>query len=366
MQMDNYSMYLPSYTIGDKAYDKVYEVCKQYGKTAVVLGGNKAMAAAKPYLDTALAGTDFKIIEYLQFGNECSYGNVNMVAANKSVIKADMIFAVGGGKATDTAKCVGELVGKPVFTFPTIASNCACCTSVSIMYSEEGVFVEPHFFERPPVHAFINTEIIANSPIEYMWAGIGDTYAKYYEATISARGETPEHFTWLGVTVSAMCKDPLLKYGRQALEDNKNHVNSYALSQVVLAITISTGLASIFVTRDHTPDYNSGVAHAMFYALTPIKNIEENHLHGEVVAFGVLILLLCDKNYDEFEKLYAFNKSVSLPTSIKDLELTREQLNKILPSVPNMSDIKHYPYTVTEDMLNEAFSYLDEYNKKER
>lgn len=36
------------------------------------------------------------------------------------------------------------------------------------------------------MHAFIDTEIIAKAPCQYMWAGIGDTYAKYYEATISS------------------------------------------------------------------------------------------------------------------------------------------------------------------------------------
>jgi glycerol dehydrogenase len=65
------------------------------------------------------------------------------------VKNADMIFAVGGGKAIDTCKCLGDKTGLPVFTFPTIASNCACCTSVAIMYKEDGSFLEPYFFLRP-------------------------------------------------------------------------------------------------------------------------------------------------------------------------------------------------------------------------
>lgn len=362
--MNNYSMYLPSYTVGEKAYDKIGEICSQYGKTAVVIGGEKAMKAARTLLDEAVASAGIKINEYLHFGGECSYGNANILAANRLVQKSDMIFAVGGGKATDTAKCVGEIAEKPVFSFPTIASNCSCCTSVSIMYTEEGVFVEPHFFEKPPVHAFINTDIIVQSPVKYMWAGIGDTYAKYYEATVSSRGEELEHFTALGVAASTMCLEPLLKNGCKALSDNKRHIASYEFQQAVLAITVSTALVSIFVTRDHTPDYNSGLAHAVFYALTAIKSIEEKHLHGEVVAFGVLILLLCDKNYAEFERIYKFNSIVGLPVSITDLELTKAQIKEILPRIAQMPDIKHYPYAVTVQMLEEAFGYLDEYSGK--
>ena len=361
--MDNYSMFLPSYTIGENAYEKVSEICAQYGKTAVVIGGYRAMEAAKPYLDEAVKA-DIKIIDYKWFGGECSYGNVNTMAADKTIAKADMIFAVGGGKAIDTSKCIGEILNKPVFSFPTIASNCSCCTSVSIMYTSEGVFVEPHFFEKPPLHAFINTKIICESPVKYMWAGMGDTYAKFYEATVSSRGESLEHFTALGVAMSNMCVEPILKNGQRALDDNRKHINSYELQQTILTITVSTAMVSIFVTRDHTPDYNSGLAHAVFYALTNFKIIEERHLHGEVVALGVLILLIVDKQYEEFERVYKFNRVTGLPTSIFDVEITEEQLKSVLPGMTTLSDIRHYPYEVTVPMLEEAFSYLEEYNKK--
>ena len=195
-----------------------------------------------------------------------------------------MVFGVGGGKALDTVKCLCIPDDKPVFAFPTIASNCSACTSVSIMYKEDGTFLKPHFFVRPVMHTFIDTEIIAKAPSQYMWAGIGDTYAKYYEAMISSRGERLEHFTALGVAVSRMCRDPLIEYGAQALEDHKKGKCTYEVEQVVLAIIVTTGIASIFLTKDYTPDYNSGLAHAIFYAMTSYPAIEERHLHGEVVA----------------------------------------------------------------------------------
>ena len=74
-----------------------------------------------------------------------------------------MVFGVGGGKALDTVKCLCITDGKPVFTFPTIASNCAACTSVSIMYNSDGTFLKPNYFVRPAMHAFIDTEIIAKA-----------------------------------------------------------------------------------------------------------------------------------------------------------------------------------------------------------
>ena len=81
-----------------------------------------------------------------------------------------------------------------------------------------------------------------------------------------------------------MCRDPLLEYGPKALDDHRKGLCTYDVEQVVLAIVVTTGIASIFLTKDYTPDYNSGLAHAVFYAMTAYPVIEERHLHGEVVG----------------------------------------------------------------------------------
>ena len=228
------------------------------------------------------------------------------------------------------------------------------------MYNDDGTFLKPHFFVRPVMHSFIDTEIIAKAPSQYMWAGIGDTYAKFYEATISSRDERLEHFTGLGVAVSRMCCDPLIEYGPKALEDHKKGLCTYDVEQVVLAIVVTTGIASIFLTKDYTPDYNSGLAHAVFYAMTSYPVIEERHLHGEVVGFGILLALLVDGQYDEFEKIYHLNKAVDLPVSLEQIEITEEQWEECMERIPDMSDVAHYPYKVTREMLEEAMNRLKE------
>lgn len=359
--LNNYSLLMPNYSIGESVYEKIEDFCPQYGSKAVIIGGRKAIAAAEKKILPALK--TIEIIDTLWYGGEASYENVEYLKNHKSVQECDMIFAVGGGKATDTCKCLGDKIQKPVFTFPTIASNCSCCTSVSIMYRSDGTFIEPYFFLQPPVHAFIDTDIMCHAPEKYIWAGMGDTIAKYYECRVSSRGETLEHFTAFGVQSSGMCVDPIVRWGAQAMLDNKNGVSTYEFQQVVLAITVTTAVVSIFLTRDHTPDYNSGLAHAVFYALTAIKNIEENHLHGEVVAFGLLIMLLCDGQTEEFKRIYDFNRSVGLPVSLDEIEVTRDQIDELLPSVTTLSDVRHYPYEVTVEMLSKALDELEETNR---
>ncbi len=362
MKLENYEVHLPSYSIGDHIYDKIGPVCESYGKTVLIIGGKRALAASLEKIKSYVAKTDLTIIGVELYGNDCTYDNIERLRRLPVYNKADMVFGVGGGKALDTVKCLCITDDKPVFTFPTIASNCAACTSVSIMYNDDGTFLKPNFFVRPAMHAFIDTEIIAKAPAQYMWAGIGDTYAKYYEATISSRDERLEHFTSLGVSLSVMCRNPLLEYGAKALHDHKQGLCTYDVEQVVLAIVVTTGIASIFLTKDFTPDYNSGLAHAIFYALTSYPVIEEKHLHGEVVGFGVLFALLVDGQYDEFEKIYTLNKELGLPTSLEQIEITETQWDESLDRIPDMSDVKHYPYRVTRKMLEDAMNKLTERN----
>lgn len=360
MKLENYEVHLPNYSIGDKIYDKIGPVCESYGKTVLIIGGKRALEAAEGKIRDYVEKTNLEIIGTKIYGTDCTYATVDKLRELPEYQTADMVFGVGGGKALDTVKCLCITDDKPVFAFPTIASNCAACTSVSIMYNEDGTFLKPHFFVRPVMHSFIDTEIIAKAPSKYMWAGIGDTYAKYYEATISSRNERLEHFTALGVAIGHMCRDPLLQYGAKALEDHKKGLCTYEVEQVVLAIVVTTGIASIFLTKDFTPDYNSGLAHAVFYALTSYPVIEEKHLHGEVVGFGVLLALLVDGQEDEFEQIYKLNKELQLPTSLADIDITEEQWEESMTRIPEMSDVAHYPYKVTKEMLIDAMRKIEE------
>lgn len=357
--MRNYSICMPSYSIGDSVYGKIGELCLQYGKKAVVIGGKNAINAAGDKIARETKRCGIKITDFLWYGGEASYENVEKLQNENAFKESDMIFAVGGGKALDTAKCLGVKTNSPVFAFPTIASTCAACTSVSIMYNSDGTFNGPFFFDKPPVHTFIDTEIIASAPYKYMWAGMGDTYAKYFEAEVSSRGEALPHYFDMGVNISKMCVDPILKYGKTAIEQNKNKESAFEIEQCILAIIVTTAMASIFLTAEHTVHYNSGLGHAIFYSLTKFPHIEEKYLHGEVVSLGILVLLYIDNNLEWFEKMYAFNRSIGLPVKAEDIEISKEQLSEILTAIIKRSDIEHNPYVITEDMVMKGFEYLE-------
>ena len=47
----------PGYTVGADAYDDIAGVCGQYGRKAVIIGGEKALAAAKDKILKAIEGS---------------------------------------------------------------------------------------------------------------------------------------------------------------------------------------------------------------------------------------------------------------------------------------------------------------------
>ena len=52
--MTDYSITLPSYSIGEQVYKQIPTVCAPFGATAVVIGGHKAMAAVRERLLAAM------------------------------------------------------------------------------------------------------------------------------------------------------------------------------------------------------------------------------------------------------------------------------------------------------------------------
>lgn len=345
----------PPYCAGDDAYEYIDSICTEYGTKAVIIGGYKALAAAESEIRRSVK--NIELLGTLYYGGESSYENVAELAENEEVKNSDMIFAVGGGKALDTCKCLGVKISKPVFTFPTIASNCAAATSVSIMYNPDGSFKEPFFFKAPPAHVFISTPIIANAPSKYLWAGMGDSLAKYLESEMSARGETLPPYITEGISHAHEAYEIILRSGKEALSANRSGVTDEHFEEVALAVIIKVGMASILLCTDRVIDYNTGLAHAVFYAMTSYPHIEKNHLHGEVVAFGCLVLTLVDGS-SEFEKLYDFTRWCGLPTEITELEFEHSQVSDLLKKVLMMKDIEHNPYIIETQMLERAFDKL--------
>ncbi|MCB6575167.1 iron-containing alcohol dehydrogenase, partial [Phascolarctobacterium faecium] len=69
-----------------------------------------------------------------------TFEHVDRLLKEKAVQDADLVFGVGGGRAIDTGKVVADKADKAFFAFPTLASNCAPSTAISVMYKEDKSF----------------------------------------------------------------------------------------------------------------------------------------------------------------------------------------------------------------------------------
>ncbi len=350
------TQFFPGYTIGADAYENIVKTCSLYGKKAAVIGGKRALKAVENKIKSAVEGSKLQITGFFPFGGEASVENIERL---KSIQEADMIFAVGGGKAIDTGKVLAQTTNKVFFTFPTIASTCASCTSLGILYHPDGSLREYTFSSETPIHIFIDSEIIANAPEKYFWAGIGDSMAKYFESSVSSRGDELTHSQGMGVNIAHMCNGPFIKYGVKALEDCKSNKVTHELEEIILGIIVSTGFVSNLVNID----LNTGLAHAVYNGFTVVPQIEKyGHLHGEIVSYGILVLLAVDKQTEEFERIFKFNINMGFPTKLSDLHCSIANVDKIIEKALKGIDLRHYPYKVTSAMIKDAIMYIESYN----
>lgn len=356
--MENYSVQIPNYSIGgDDVYMQIARFCVPYGKKVAVLGGETALSKAHDALATALATTPLEVTGWIVYGKECSFERAEALLQLPSVQEADMFFAVGGGKAIDTVKVMAAKAGKPFFTFPTIAATCAAVTSIAAVYTEDHRFADVYDRNHPALHCFINERIIGEAPSQYLWAGIGDSIAKYYESRLSVRGRELFHGNQIGVMISGMCADPLMHFAVQGYRDAKNGKVTQDLRETILNVIISTGFASVFLDSE----YNTAVAHSLTYGLVELPQVEGKHMHGEIVSFGVLVLLMMDDQPEEFAKVYEFNRAMGLPRCLADLDVKVSELAPVLAKALQTFDLDVMPYRVTEEMYRDALNKTEAY-----
>lgn len=360
--MEKYFVQIPNYSIGaDDVYMDILRFCAPYGQKVAVIGGKTALSKAWPVLEKVLTDSTFEVTDKIIYGTECSFNQVNQLAELAAVQEADMLFAVGGGKAIDTVKVLAGQLGKPFFTFPTIAGTCAAVTSIAAVYLDDHRFDTVYDENHPAIHCFINERIIGEAPTQYLWAGIGDSIAKFYESRLSARGRDLLHCNESGVTMSGMCAAPLMRFAVEGYRDAQAGKVTQALRETILNVIVSTGFASIFLD----PNYNSAVAHSLTYGLVELPQVENGHMHGEIVSYGVLILLMMDGQEEEFRKVYRFNKEMGLPLCLADLDVREDELGVVLARALQTFDLDIMPYRTTEEMFRKAIRDTEEYHQQQ-
>ena len=109
--------------------------------------------------------------------------------------------------------------------------------------------------------------------------------------------------------------------------------------------------------------YNSSLAHCVYYGASTLPQCER-HLHGEIVSFGVLCLLTYDGQLEERDRIMQFNKSVGLPVTLDELEISREDLVKIADKAASVVEWTYVPGIPTKERFIQAMIDTDEAGKR--
>ncbi|MDF2958830.1 MAG: dhaD [Paenibacillus sp.] len=331
----------------------------KFGKRIFIVTGSKSWASVQNHLPESLtaAGVEYEVVPYR---GECSY---NEVIRLQGLVKpeVDLIVGVGAGKVIDTAKKLANDLNKPLVAIPTLAAQCAPVTNLSVMYTDDGVYVDFPVFYRNTLLVLVDTEVIAAAPVRYLVAGIGDTIAKWYESTACSSGRTQNLPTIGGVQASKLCFDTLIAHSDEAIRDAQEGRSSEALQKVIDAVILFSGLVG-GLGEDNC---RSAAAHAVHNGLTTLP--ESHHAyHGEKVAYGIITQLVLEKRpLEEINELLSFYKQIGLPSKLRELGITKslsaDELNEIARvSLSPDGTMGNMPFPVTAEMLIDAINQVEQ------
>ena len=299
-----------------------------------------------------------------RFRGECSDEEIQRLTNVATSQGCEVIVGLGGGKVIDTAKAVGYTANARVAIVPTIASSDAPTSAVAVIYNSNGIFQRCLYLRRNPDLVLVDTRVIAEAPVRFLVAGMGDALATWFEAESCrlafARNECGGHGTLAGYALAQLCYETLREYGVAACMSCQEKVVTPALSHVVEANTLLSGLG-----------FESGglaTAHSIHNGLTRLEGTHA-YLHGEKVAIGVLAsLFLTAKPSRVIREVYDFCESVGLPTTLKEIglaEIGENDLRQVAEGACREGEtIHHEPCPISVEAIVAALKTADKFGHK--
>jgi glycerol dehydrogenase len=266
-----------------------------------------------------------------------------------------MIFAVGGGKAIDLGKLAADLLGKPLFAFPTAASSCSAFTPFAEIYPSGGRYSERLALKNAPIHVFLDTVLLAEAPAKYLRSAMGQTCAAYFDTEISTRYKNLRHLNALGLDALKRCAETVFEKGDRAFFDNIKHITSREFEDVVYAVTASAGFSQTMLAHDGLENGFDGLSRAVCNALVSV-GADLKRTRGEIMSFGALIALLYDGQIGEYTRMIRFCEKTDMPFILRDFGLGAEAVYPLADRICRDPVLLNYPCKIDPVKLKTALS----------
>jgi glycerol dehydrogenase-like iron-containing ADH family enzyme len=324
------------------------------GSRPLVIGGDRTLGLIQSQLLPMLVGVDL-VSAIGSYGADCSDVANAQLKQLATAHQADLIIAVGGGKAMDTAKLVAYQLHLPIVTVPTSGATCAAWTALSNVYSEAGAFQYDVTLDRCPDLLVLDYDLIATAPRRTLVAGIGDAIAKWYEASVSS-GSSDRTLLINAVQQARVLRDILFQKSAIALNTPGSDIWQDVVDASVLMAGVTGGIGGA--------QCRTVAAHAVHNGLTHLA-ASHGMLHGEKVAYGILVQLRLEEMLQGNQlaatarcQLLQFYAEIGLPRTLAELGLADcsiAQLEQVAIVACNpQSDIHRLPFTVTPVQLMAA------------
>ncbi|TCI67678.1 MULTISPECIES: iron-containing alcohol dehydrogenase family protein [unclassified Exiguobacterium] len=324
------------YDHADDALDRLDDLVD--GRRAHVLHGQKGYDVVRAIFPA--------IADYpaTRFSGECTDSEVKRLKP----LDADVLIAVGGGKLVDTAKLVAYQRNVPLIVVPTLASNCAAFTPLSVVYQEDGSYDRYDMFRVVIERVIVDSRVISRSPYEYFRAGVIDTVAKFYEARYLSGDSSADAGVNTGLVLAEQCGRLVeLELSEHAFESYSDDVR-FAVDHV-LAIGGAVGGFGDAGTR-------VAVGHAVHNALSRFESTH-SFLHGDKVGFGLIIQERLRRSADA-PYLEAWLKRFGAPTTLETLGVGFEHIPVLVDSVMTETELQQLPEPLDKNFLKKIFENL--------
>ena len=334
---------------------------KNLGWRPMVLGDELVFSIVRPTLEEKMTAAGLSP-SFVLFGDECSWNEISRLAEIVRRENLDFIAGTGGGKALDTSRLVADKLKLPLATIPTSAATCSAASAVAVVY-EKGVR-QATVSGKGADLVLVDSAILSKAPLRLLAAGIADALAKWYEGKpCYDQLKERDSATQSAMTLSTQVKETLFQIGLKAKEDVLDRRNSPAVETAVesniLMAAIIGGLGG--------SKFRVAVPHALLYGLTVLPQVHEN-LHGEMVAYGIIVQLCLEKNEKELEAILPFFSQLALPITLKDLGLVNMEDPRFWEGLKRTcakgSSVHNLPFPVDEQKLYRGMLEADERAKE--
>lgn len=353
------------YVQGKGAIARLGEFTAPLGSTPIIVADDVVWGIVEEQVTASFEAAGLTVVRE-SFGRYATKSEVERLVAAIEAAGADVAVGIGGGSTIDAVKAAGHLAGTRWVSAPTVASTDAPTSALSVIYSEEGAFEEYRFFPHNPDLVLVDTQLVANAPVKFLVAGVGDALATWLEARATRRAHTTTMAgglqTETAVALAKLSWDLIWENALPAIAAVEDDLVTPAVERLVEANTLLSGLG-----------FESGglaAAHAIHNGLTAAPQTH-GLTHGQKVNIGSLTQLVLEgAPAEEIRDFIVFTTKVGLPNTLTEIGLKTtdlEDLQRVAEaSVVEGETIHNMPFPVTAADVVDALRSIEGYSRQVR